>query len=220
MRGLPFTFGCFNRLGKINDEVIEVWAEILHRASPARLWLKAGAIKDPWVRTDLIERFRAIGVPAERLHLSAGSSHGEMLDEFAMIDLCLDPFPFTGGATSLEAFWMGVPTLTVPGATMVSRQTHAMNVNLGLDELFSANGARDYIERAVAFAREPGPLIALRPYLRERMAQSPLCDGPAFTRQLENYYQAAFEAALRGEKLPAYHKIDAASQAVRTRARI
>ncbi|MCX7897214.1 MAG: tetratricopeptide repeat protein [Rhodocyclaceae bacterium] len=206
--GRPFTFGCFNRLDKINEEVIEVWSEILRRAPHTRLWLKASALKDAWVRADLTERFRAKGVTAERLVLSGGSSHNDMLREFAMVDLCLDPFPFTGGATSLESFWMGVPTLTLPGATLVSRQTHAMNVNLGIDERFSATSARDYIERAVAFSLNNQPLIELRPVLRERMVKSPLCDGKTFTRRLERFYRSAHEAALKGRKLPAYFTIE------------
>ncbi|TXF13727.1 tetratricopeptide repeat protein [Pelomicrobium methylotrophicum] len=207
-RGLPFTFGCFNRLAKINDEVVEVWAEILRRAPGSRLWLKAGALKDPWVKADLAARFAACGIDCGRLTFSAGGPHGEMLEEFAMVDLCLDPFPFTGGATSLEAFWMGVPTLTVPGATMVSRQTHAMNINLGLDQQFSAAGVRDYIARAVALAADPRPLHALRTVLRSRMAESPLCDGERFTRRLETFYRAAHEAALEGRRLPAYYAVE------------
>lgn len=207
LRGHPFTFGCFNRLAKLGDDVIAAWAEILHRAPHSRLWLKAGALVDAWVRHDLAERFRACGIADHRLVLSAGSGHSAMLEEFEMIDLCLDPFPFTGGATSLEAFWMGVPTLTVPGATMVSRQTHAMNVNLGLAERFSSSGVRDYIDRAVALANDPRPLSPLRAQLRERMAQSPLCDGETFTRRLERFFRLAHEAALAGKKLPAYFHV-------------
>jgi len=202
--GRPFTFGCFNRLAKINDEVIEAWSEILRRTPRTRLWLKAGALKDAGVCADLRERFRAAGVLDERLILRPGSAHREMLDEFSMLDLCLDPFPFTGGAPSLESFWMGVPTLTVPGATMVSRQTHAMNVNLGLEQHLSASGVRDYIERAVGFANHPRPLWQWRGELRQRMAQSPLCDGDGFTRRLESFYRAAHDAASEGRHLPAY----------------
>ena len=204
LRGHPFTFGCFNRLAKLNDEVIAAWSEILHQAPHSRLWLKAGALADAWVRQDVLERFRAQGIHGHRLVLRGSSGHAAMLEEFEMVDLCLDPLPFTGGATSLEAFWMGVPTLTVPGATMVSRQTHAMNVNLGLADRFSSSGVRDYIERAVALANDPRPLWPLRAHLRPRMVQSPLCDDQTFTRRLERFYRSAHEAALAGEKLPAY----------------
>ncbi len=208
-RGLPFTFGSFNRLAKINDEALDVWSEILHRAPHARLWLKAGSLRDAWVRADLRARFAARGIAAERLILSPAGAHRLMLEEFAMVDLCLDPFPFTGGATSLEAFWIGTPTLTVPGATMVSRQTHAMLVNLGLDHLFSASGARDYIERAVAFAHQPQQLWPIRAQLRQRMVESPLCDAPTFTRRLEHFYCCAYAAATAGTRLPPYWVADA-----------
>ncbi len=208
-RGAPFTFGCFNRLAKLNDEVIAAWARILHLAPHARLWLKAGALRDAWVRADLSARFAAQGIAPHRLVLSPGGAHQDMLAEFAQIDLALDPFPFTGGATTFEGLWMGVPCLTVPGATMVSRQTHAMNLNLGLAMLFSASGIRDYIARAVAFAQHPEPLWALRRALRPRVAASPLCDGEGYCRRVERFYRLAFEAACRGEKLAPYTLIQA-----------
>lgn len=203
-RGLPFTFGCFNRLAKLNDEVISVWSEILRRTPGTRLWLKAGALGDAWVRADILERFRAQGIAKERLILQPGSGHGEMLEEFSMVDLALDPFPFTGGATSLEAFWMGVPTLTLPSATMVSRQTHSMLANLGLTEYFSASDARDYIARATAFAKNPTLLIRLRSDLRSRMAESPLNESEGFTHRLETFYKAAFKAAQVAQRLAPY----------------
>lgn len=207
--GLPFTFGCFNRLNKMNREVVSVWAEILRQAPGTRLWLKAGALRDRGVVADVRARFAAEGVDPARLVLSPGGTHAEMLTEFAMVDLALDPFPFTGGATTFEGLWMGVPCLTLPGLTMVSRQTHAMNAVLGLARDFSAFSARDYIARAVALARQPQPLWALRGELRARVGASPLCDGEAMAARFAAFAHAAVAAAARGEKLPPYSRYDA-----------
>ncbi|GAB6050292.1 hypothetical protein JCM16106_11380 [Hydrogenophilus islandicus] len=207
-RGLPFTFGSFNRLNKMNREVVAVWAEILRQAPGSRLWLKAGALRDRGVQTDVADRFAAQGVGRERLVFSPGGPHGEMLAEFAMVDLALDPFPFTGGATTFEGLWMGVPCLTLPGATMVSRQTHAMNRLLGLESLLSAASIRDYIARAVAFASNPEPLWFLRERLRQEVAASPLVDGEAMARRFAAFLRAAVAAAVRGERLPPYSRFD------------
>lgn len=208
-RGLAFTFGCFNRLNKMNREVVAVWAEILRQAPGTRLWLKAGALRDRGVVADVRARFAAEGVDPARLVLSPGGAHAEMLAEFAMVDLALDPFPFTGGATTFEGLWMGVPCLTLPGLTMVSRQTHAMNAVLGLAGDFSAISARDYIARAVAFARAPQPLWGLRGTLRDRVRGSVLCDGEAMAARFAAFAHAAVAAAARGDKLPPYTRFDA-----------
>ncbi|MCX7946725.1 MAG: tetratricopeptide repeat protein [Hydrogenophilus sp.] len=200
-RGRGFTFGCFNRLDKLDDEVVAAWGEILRQTPGSRLWLRAWGLGDGWVRNDLLARFAAEGIGEERLVLRPGGSHEEMLREFLEIDLCLDPFPFSGGATSFDSLWMGVPVLTVPGRTMVSRQSYAMLANVGWAELFAAKGVRDYVARAVGFAREPWRLVAARQTLRARLAASPLVDGKRFVRTAARAMRGIVAAQQRGERL-------------------
>ncbi len=101
----------------------------------------------------------------------------------AQIDITLDPFPFTGGITMLESLWMGVPVITWPGETFHRRTTLAGLMNVGLGEL-AAHDLSDYIERAVALAQDLPRLATIRAGLRQRMAASPLCDGPRFAKDL------------------------------------
>ncbi|WP_132976013.1 hypothetical protein [Thiobaca trueperi] len=64
--------------------------------------------------------FAARGIAPERLELRGPSFHADLLQEYADLDLALDPFPFTRGLTSCEALWMGVPVVTWQQARAVS----------------------------------------------------------------------------------------------------
>jgi predicted O-linked N-acetylglucosamine transferase (SPINDLY family) len=121
----------------------------------------------------------------ERVELRGASFHADVLKEYAGIDIALDPFPFTGGLTSCESLWMGVPVVTWPQNRVVSRQTFAFLSAIGLPEL-AAQDADDYLRIAVALAADGGRLQALRAGLRPRMLASPLCDVSAFTRGMED----------------------------------
>ena len=188
-RNRPFTFGSFNDLMKLNDEVIRVWARVLAAVPDSRLRLKWASLGDEAVRARLRGAFAAQGVDPDRLVLSPRSPHAEMLAEYAEIDVALDPFPFCGGLTTCEALWMGAPVVTWPQERPASRQSLAFLELLGLGEL--AAGSEDaYVETSATLARDPDRLAAISRSLRPRMAASPLCRGELFTPGLE--------AALRG----------------------
>jgi protein O-GlcNAc transferase len=173
----PFAFGSFNNLAKLNDDVVAVWARILAAAPDARLILKWETLGFAAERARVAALFAKHAIASARLELRGASAHPQMLEEYGDIDLALDPFPFCGGLTSCEAFWMGVPVLTLPQQRPVSRQTLAFLRELGLEHEFAAVSAEDYVARAVAFARDSAPLAALRPVLRARMQASNICDA-------------------------------------------
>jgi predicted O-linked N-acetylglucosamine transferase (SPINDLY family) len=186
------TFGSFNNLMKIGPDVIQLWARLLQANPGARLLLKWGTLADNVVRENLLSMFAAHGVAPERVVLRPQSPHPEMLDEYADIDIALDPFPFSGGLTSCEAMWMGVPVITLPGKRAVSRQTLGFLRGIGLPEL-AASSADEYVRIATELATDQPRLTELRRTLRRRMAASPLCDGYAFTRNLEAAYRTMWE---------------------------
>ena len=110
------TLGCFNNPAKITPRVVEVWSRILRRLPQARLVLKYAAMSDPAVAGRFRDLFAAEGTEAGRLEFSGQSSHQEYLGWYQRIDLALDPFPFSGGATTCESLWMGVPVIAFPAA--------------------------------------------------------------------------------------------------------
>ena len=179
------TFGCFNNTAKFNDGVFDAWARVLHAVPDARLILKWRTFNDEAFRQQVTDAFKARGIPAERIELRGPSFHADLLKEYADIDIALDPFPFTGGLTSCEALWMGVPVVTWPQTRVVSRQTHAFLHQIGLPEL-SAKDADDYVRIAVELANDRERLTQLQTTLRDRMRASPLMNVAGFTRQLED----------------------------------
>lgn len=178
------TFGCFNNTAKLNAQVLDTWARILKAVPGARLVLKWRTFNDDAYRRKLTAEFASRGVTPDRLELRGPSFHADLLKEYADIDIALDPFPFTGGLTSCEALWMGIPVVTWPQSRVVSRQTFAFLSTIGLSEL-AAGSADDYVGIASALAQDPARLRALRSDMRARMQASPLMDVAGFTRRLE-----------------------------------
>lgn len=186
------TFGSFNNTAKVNDEVLLAWARILGAVDGSRLVLKWRTLGDPVLRSRIHDVFAAAGADPARVELRPASTHRELLEQYADVDVALDPFPFSGGHTSCEALWMGVPVVTLPQQRVVSRQTWSFLRNLGLQELAAAD-VEGYVNAAVALAKAPQRLRQYRQSLRERMRGSPLCDPAGFTRSLEAAYRLAWQ---------------------------
>ena len=181
-KGYP-TFGSLNNLAKITPEVVAVWAQILRRAPTARLVLKYRGLGDPTVKRRYLNLFAAHNVEPKRLELLPSSSYAEYMATYHELDVALDPFPFSGSATTCEALWMGVPVVTCPGETFASRHSLSHLSNVGLTETI-VHSLDEYVERALALAADLPRLATLRAGLREQMAASPLCDGKRFANHL------------------------------------
>lgn len=175
------TFGCFNRLAKINEEVVTLWSKILERVPSSHLVIKFHGLEQESTRQGYRQLFAARGIDPSRIDLRPSSPHPELLSQYNEIDIGLDPFPYSGGLMTCEALWMGVPVITCPGKTFAGRHATSHVSNVGLRELVAGDHA-DYVERAVALAGDWDRLASLRSRLRDQMATSPLCDGPRFAR--------------------------------------
>lgn len=182
------TFGSFNRMEKVNAGVIEVWAGILGTVPKSRLLLKAKVFDDASAQSYWREQFARHGVTGDRLILLGHSDHPAMLAEYGCVDVALDTFPFTGGLTTLEALWMGVPVVTMKGDSMIGRQSAGFLHALGLDE-WIAQDCSAYVRTAAELAGDVKRLQELRFSLRERMRTSPLCLVEQFCRNLEHAYE-------------------------------
>jgi predicted O-linked N-acetylglucosamine transferase (SPINDLY family) len=193
LHGAPFTFGSCNKLGKISPETLACWAEILRQAPHSRLLLKAASLDEPGAQKRVLEAFSRAGIDSERIlcrgYAPSRTSH---LAFYGMIDCCLDTFPYAGTTTTCEAFWMGVPVVTLCGDRHVSRTGATLCRAVGLDA-YVAESVGDYVHRAVYRAQNPDALQALRAALRDRMRASVLCDAAGFARRIERAYRTMWD---------------------------
>ena len=182
------TFGCLNNLSKVNEKVLALWGEVLQAVPGAKLLVQAAALDDAPNRSRFGERCARHGIAPARLELRGFVPIDQAPAGYAAIDIALDPFPFCGGMTSLEALWLGVPVITLAGETIASRQSASMLMNLGLPELIAGDAAQ-YVDKAAQLARNLPRLAGVRAGLRQRFATSPLMDYPGFSRALEAAYR-------------------------------
>ncbi len=193
------TFGSFNNTAKLHVGVYAMWARILAAVPNSRLIVKWRTLQDAVFSQSLRDFFVAAGIDGERIILRGASFHGQVLKEYADVDIALDSFPFTGGLTSCEALWMGVPVVTWPQSRVVSRQTLAFLSAIGLPEL-AARDEDDYVRIAVKLANDVAYLQTLRRDLRSLMRASSLCDVKEFTRALEKELFALFDLVVSSTK--------------------
>jgi predicted O-linked N-acetylglucosamine transferase (SPINDLY family) len=132
------------------------------------------------------------GLSAERLDFVTMQPLEEYLRSYHRIDIGLDSLPYNGHTTSLDSAWMGVPVITLVGATVVGRAGLSQLMNLGLSELI-AHTPEQYVEMAAELARDLPRLAGLRATLRDRMQASPLMDARRFARGIEAAYREIWE---------------------------
>lgn len=180
-------FGSFNALHKLGDDVLALWARVLDATPGSRLLVKAPGLQHEAERAALRDRWPG---DATRLDLEGPGPLADYLAAFGRVDIALDPFPHSGGMTTLDGLWMGVPVLTPPGAAPISRQGLSFLRTLGLAEAWVASDEEDFVRRARRHMLDRTNLAALRLGLRARMAASPLCDAARFAGDLLALLQA------------------------------
>ncbi|MBF0159846.1 MAG: tetratricopeptide repeat protein [Magnetococcales bacterium] len=190
------TFGCCNSLAKITPQVLQLWSQLLQAVGTARLLLRTPALTDETVRQRIHQFFSDQGIATERVELAGGGSHHQFLAGYGMIDIALDPFPYSGGLTTCEALWMGVPVITLSGERFCSRHSTSHLSQLDLRELIT-DSPQAYLEQAVALAQDDRRLLAYRRSLRDQMRASALGDHTRYVASLETALHQRWSAWCR-----------------------
>jgi predicted O-linked N-acetylglucosamine transferase (SPINDLY family) len=182
------TFGSFNNLAKVTQNVVALWSSILQAVPESCLMLKERTLVDPGQRDRLCKLFEANGISARRLVLLPTTLFPAHLASYGQVDIALDPFPYNGCYTSCEALWMGVPVVTLAGNTTYGRYGVSLLTTLGLTRHIAAT-PEAYVTIAVKLAKNRRKLAALRAELRPRMAASLLCNTKGYAQGVEDAYR-------------------------------
>jgi protein O-GlcNAc transferase len=180
------TFGSVHSLFKLNASVLDLWAELLKALPKSRLLMFRDTLTAA-AQQRIRRQFTDRGIAGERLDLRQGSPAPGYLGVYGEIDVSLDTFPYTGGVTTCESLWMGVPVLSLCGVRPATRNSAALLARAGIGH-WAVQTSEEYLAFAKQVAQEPHGLAELRAGLRERMTAT-LCDADRFTASLEKAYR-------------------------------
>jgi protein O-GlcNAc transferase len=118
----------------------------------------------------------------------------DYLRRYGAIDILLDTTPYSGGTTTCDALWMGVPVVTLPGDRPFSRTSASILQAAGLPK-WIASDQESYVRIAGALAADVPALAQLRNTLRARVAASRLCDEAAMVAEFSTTLRSLWSAA-------------------------
>jgi predicted O-linked N-acetylglucosamine transferase (SPINDLY family) len=173
------TFGSFNNVFKISDEVVSVWSKILKSINNSKLIIKSSLNYSDKI---LKEKFEKNQVLNQITFLDKKNSFEEHMNEYKKIDLALDTFPYNGVTTSFEAIWMGVPVLALKGFNPTSRAGESINKNLNMNYLIADN-KDDYVIKAVELSKNFEKVIEIRKNIFDKALKSNLFNDKKFSKE-------------------------------------
>ncbi|WP_316187566.1 MULTISPECIES: tetratricopeptide repeat protein [unclassified Bradyrhizobium] len=182
------TFGVFNRLDKVTDPVLAVWARLMHALPDSRIVLKSASLDDPLLRDRLLARFAAQGLTEDRISCLGWSTREQQIEQFAQVDISLDPFPQNGGVSTWESLQAGVPVVAKLGHSAASRVAAAIVTAVGLDH-WVAEDDESYIAIALKQSSQPVALAKLRAELPMQVASSAAGNVATYARKVEEGYR-------------------------------
>lgn len=187
------TFGSFNRVEKISDEILGAWCAVLNAVPDSRMLLKFGGLGGE-TEQRLRAKFAGHGIADERIEVRGNSDRATHLAAYGDVDIMLDTWPHGGGVTTLEAMLMGVPCVTLTGDRTPSRLSASILTTLGMRE-WVANHPGTYVEIASTKAVED--LAELRAGLPERVRKSIIGDTKSYCRAVEIAYRELWKSYCR-----------------------
>jgi len=190
------TFGCYQNLAKLNDQVLAAWGRIFRGLPDARLRIQCKQMEGAAEREKLLQRLGKAGIDPRRVELVGPGTREAYLASHAEVDILLDTFPYPGGTTTCEGLWMGVPTLTLCGKTLLGRQGASMMQCAGLPD-WVARDEDGYVALALAKGGDVQGLARLRETLRDKALSSPLFDAPRFAANLEEALQGMWRSGVK-----------------------
>jgi protein O-GlcNAc transferase len=195
----------FNNSYKISPAFFEIWMRLLGSVPGSVLWLlESNELIIGNLRLEAEKR----GVDPARLIFAPLVPLAEHLGRHRHADLFLDTLPCNAHTTASDALWTGLPLLTCSGNTFAGRVAGSLLMAMGIPELVTGS-LEQYERSALALARDPQRLIALRQKLEKDRDASALFDVPKLTANIEAAYVRMWQTWLSGE-MPAAFSIESA----------
>lgn len=201
--GLPetgFVFTSFNAHNKITPPVFDIWMRLLLAVPGSVLWL-IGGLEDAVLNLRAEAEVR--GVSSDRLVFASRVDLPHHLARHRLADLFLDTLPYTAHTTASDALWAGLPLVTCIGEGFAARVAASLLTAVELPELITES-LEAYEALALALARDPERLKALRARLIAQVPTTPLFNTHLSRRHIEAAYIAAWELYQRGEPPKAF----------------
>jgi protein O-GlcNAc transferase len=178
-------FGSTNNPCKLNEPLLRLWARIMAAAPDSRLLLQTFSSE----HSDRIRRVMSqAGIVSTRLDFVGRAPRASYLRLYDGIDICLDPLPYNGITTTLDALWMGVPVVSLAGQTAAGRAGLSILSAINLTEL-AAQTPDQFVKIAADLAVNPARRTEMRSTLRGKLKSSPLMDSPRFASAMEAAYR-------------------------------
>jgi predicted O-linked N-acetylglucosamine transferase (SPINDLY family) len=192
------TFLSPNKVAKVTDEMLGLWARILADLPDARLMIVTGGDQAGQARI----RAALGSAGLSRVELLGRTPRTEYYSIYHRADIVLDTFPHNGHTTSVDALWQGLPVITLAGTTHCSRMGVSVLSSIGLEDLI-CRSEDEYVAKAVTLANDRQRLRELRSGMRDRMSRSGLMDGARLAREIEKEYRQAWRRWLGVQARPA-----------------
>ncbi|KZR78332.1 tetratricopeptide repeat protein [Prochlorococcus marinus] len=175
------TYGSLNNPYKFTLNTIRHWSSIIKKTNNSKLFLARREYDSYYLRKNLISAFAEHKVTPDRIKFyNNRAERRHYLDCYNEIDICLDTMPLTGGTTTVDSLWMGVPTVTLKGPGMHQRISSTIMHHCGMSNLI-ANNQIEFEEIALRIAQDKSIRETMRASLREKLKKSSLFDGRKFT---------------------------------------
>ena len=176
-----FIFACFNNNLKICPSVFKIWMEILQEVKNSYLWLYGSneASKD-----NLLKEANNMNISGDRIKFAEYLETKKHIERHSQVDLFIDTFNFSAGATAIFAILSGTPIVTLYGKSYYSRMSSSLLASLDLKELITDN-QYEYKSKCIELAMNNSKFSLLKEKLLNNLKSGSYLNSKYFVMELE-----------------------------------
>ena len=194
------TLGTLNNTYKINSQTLDMWSRVMEHLPDSRFLFVRREFESFTLRQNIIREFKRRGIRSERIYFYNNRRESRhYLDTYNEIDMTLDTFPVTGGTTTTDALWMGVPVIGLEGENIHQRVSSSILHHAGHSE-WVAKSPGEFIDISVSLGKDIEKRRFLRQALRSQLINSTLCRPKQFAIDFSRAIEHELRTLHRGEK--------------------